>query len=590
MKDLVARFQARVGGLDESGLLLLRLSDEIAHRMRLCAIPHSFDAEILRVLEPGLTPAAAEAFMTECRDQPEIVQIADCLALHDVVREQLFRAWLTPERHAEFAAASQRLAEHYRSPAGATAAAAVRQRAYIFHLLGADLDNGFREFQRVYRERRDQSRFSECESLVRLLHEYEPALGPGQRAWMRYYEAEVADDNRQLAQAAERLETLLRETIPDEVRCMALLRLGSLRRRMGQFEAAERRCRECLKLSARLATGGTPARLVHNELGIVARDRGDFDEARRELELALDLAKAEGDCADLAMAYNSYGTLLLKPAPREAVAALDACLKLLDPRKDGVRIAQVLNNLGLAYADLGEWNESADYYSRSLEIKRAAADVHGLASTLLNIARVHRARNDLVKAREALTESAALFGRVKEPLLAARVHRELARMAIAAGVTAEVAVQARQMIEFFAAAGNEPEAAATRREFRLDGGHKRRRWILWIILAVLVAIILLMWMLIDGFAHAQTFRLGLASVTHSGVRNWPIAEMPAAARHSRLLCSCGLCLVQGRICDRLSRAQPAHDNQLLHILERRPVPSPAASAIGAAADAPDSLM
>jgi tetratricopeptide (TPR) repeat protein len=496
MTDLVARFQARVGGLDESGLLLLRLSDESAHRIRLCAIPHTFDAEILRVLEPTLAPAAADAFLEECREHPEIVQLADCLALHDVIRDQLFREWLTPARRAEFAGASRRLAEHYRMAVGASPPAAVRERAYIFHLLGADLDEGFREFQHVYQERRDQSRFSECESLVRLLREYLSVLGPLQCAWMRYYEAEIADDNRQYAQAAERLEALLREGIPDEVRCMALLRLGSLRRRMGQFELAERHCRECLELSARIATSRPPARLVHNELGIVARDRGNFSEARRELELALELAKIDGDRADLALAYNSYGLLLLKPEPREAIAPLDACFKLLDPQQDGVRIAQVLNNLGLAHADLGEWNESANYYSRSLDIKRAAGDLHGLALTLLNIARVHRALNELAKAREALTESAALFERLNEPLQAARAHRELARLALTAGGSEDVAAHGRRALELFTAAGNAPEAALTRKEFRLDGARKSRR-IVWIVLVIVVVILvasILYWM------------------------------------------------------------------------------------------------
>jgi tetratricopeptide (TPR) repeat protein len=506
MTDLVARFRARAGDLDESGLLLLRLSDQSRHRMRLCAIPHTFDAEILRVLEPTLATSAAEAFLEECGHQPEILQLADCFALHDVVRDQLFRAWLTPEARPEFAAASRRLAEHYRTSAAGTAAAVARQRAYIFHQLGADLDDGFREFQRAYQERRDQSRFGECESLVRLLHEYEPMLGSPQRDWLRYYDAEIADDNRQLAQASEHLEMLLREPIPDEVRCAALLRLGSLRRRTGHLEAAERRCRECLDLAARLATGGAPARLVHNELGIIARDRGDFDKARRELELALELAKAEGDRGDLAVAYNSYGTLLLKPSPSEAVAALDACLKLLDPQQDGLRFAQVLNNLGLASADLGKWDESAIYYSRSLEIKRAAADLQGLASTLLNIARVHRARNDLGKAREVLMESIALFERVNERLQGARAHRELARLALFDGTADEVAAHAHQAIKLFIAAGNRPEAAATGREFLLDGARNLSDTIFLVVIAAItfasaiaaIAFVAILFMLILG--------------------------------------------------------------------------------------------
>jgi hypothetical protein len=65
-------------------------------------------------------------------------------------------------------------------------------------------------------------------------------------------------------------------------------------------------------------------------------------------------------------------------------------------------------------------------------------------------------------------------------------------------------------------------------------------------------------------------------------RLWPIPEMPAARRHGRLPGNCGLSLVHGRICDRLSRAQPERDNQWLHILKqeaKRPTAGSVASRI-----------
>src|SRR5204862_2460754 len=109
------------------------------------------------------------------------------------------------------------------------------------------------------------------------------------------------------------------------------------------------------------------------------------------------------------IAYNSLGTLLLKPAPRDAASLFHDCLKLLDPDQDSLRIARVLNNLGMANADIQEWKASLESFEKSLEIKRAARDLYGEASTLLNVSRVYRAQEKWDEARAALIASANLF-------------------------------------------------------------------------------------------------------------------------------------------------------------------------------------
>ena len=506
MSDPLSQFQELIGSLSssqsqESELLLMQLDEAGAHRLRLCAIPHTFDDKVLRTLDPDLNAEDAEQTIQEFQKLPAVMALGDCFMLHDVVRQQLFAQWLTPERRETFSAASARLADFFRPQANDNAVvAATKQLSRLFHLLGADLGQGFREFQSVYQARREQGRFSECEALVRLLREYASMLGPRERNWLAYYQAEIADDNRDWPRAVERLEALLAQDLPDELRSLALLRSGSVLRRLGRFAQAQARCLEALQLAGRLGGGAAP-HLIHHELGLIARDSNDFEGAREQLERAIDLAKAAGDRLDVVIAYNSLGTLLRKPAPRDAARLFHECLALLDPKRDSLRIAQVLNNLGMANADIGEWRASEASYKQSLEIKRASSDLYGQALTLLNVSRVYRAESRWNEARTALMDSAKLFEDVHDATHSGEAHRELARLMKTSGTPAEMEFHASKAIECFQHAGNDSEVQAIKREFSTGAVRKSkwRRRLTWTVIAAigLVVVLILIALIVD---------------------------------------------------------------------------------------------
>jgi tetratricopeptide (TPR) repeat protein len=481
----LSQLQELIGGLSssqsqESDLMLMQLDGENAHRLRLCAIPHAFDQDVLRVLDSQLGADQAKQTLEEFQKLPAVTPLGDCLTLHDVVRQQLFAQWLAPERREEFSAVSARLADHYRPRANDSAIeVANKQPSWLFHLLGADPEQGFSEFQSIYRARRDQGRFSECESLVRLLREYASALGPDKHDWFTYYQAEVADNNRNWTGALEYLEPLLARNLPSEFRSLVLLRTGSVLRRLGRLDQARARCLEALEISDRLEPGAA-RHLIHHELGLIARDNNDFEGARTELERAIDLAKAASSPRDVVIAYNSLGTLLLKPAPRDAAKLFRECLSLLDPEKDKLRIAQVLNNLGLASADIQEWQAGEEYYIRSLQIKREAGDLYGEASTLLNVSRVYRAEQKWDEARGALMTSAKLFEDVHDVVNAGRVLRELARLTRFLKADSATTHYANRAVECFRRADREAEAQDVLREFSIGAVPKSKwRWLLW---------------------------------------------------------------------------------------------------------------
>jgi tetratricopeptide (TPR) repeat protein len=189
--------------------------------------------------------------------------------------------------------------------------------------------------------------------------------------------------------------------------------------------------------------------------------------------------------------------LLSRISPREAIGIFEECLKLLNPAGDGVRIAQIFNNLALAYANAGDWTESETYYRRSLDIKRTAADVRGQALTLFNLARVYQSLDKKPEAGKALREAASLFETVHDMTYTARTYRELARLARTAGPCSEVETFVHTALEFYRRAGDSTELSTAEREFKplLCPPSRSRRWIIWALaligLAILTTLVIL---------------------------------------------------------------------------------------------------
>ena len=136
MSDDAAALRQMLAGLAESeskeaDLLLLQLEPEVAQLLELCAIPHAFDRVLVKVVDPSAARPLVDAFMAEVSSLSAVTELKDSFVLHDVVREQMFRRWLAPERRATFSATSDRLAEHFAAVAPDDAARAEANRPII---------------------------------------------------------------------------------------------------------------------------------------------------------------------------------------------------------------------------------------------------------------------------------------------------------------------------------------------------------------------------------------------------------------------------------------------------------------------------
>lgn len=257
---------------------------------------------------------------------------------------------------------------------------------------------------------------------------------------------------------------LLTDTDPDDPDWLELMTArGSVYHDAGRLAEAERAYHEALARAARL---GDAARLrgasVHNNLGILAWNRGEMKAARREYGAALatyeaalgeshprlmeplanlsNVAISEGEFGEAgalieriqAIAERAYpadsprliyalalraNVELSRGRAAEAVPLYLRVLALMRVDEDHIERAIVHNNLGNAMQQLGDFAASERHYERALQIRQRAfgAEHPGVASVLSSLGALYdeMGRRELAVStlRRALALQERLLGR-----------------------------------------------------------------------------------------------------------------------------------------------------------------------------------
>ena len=123
--------------------------------------------------------------------------------------------------------------------------------------------------------------------------------------------------------------------------------------RRGDFDEAARQYQRALNIKERFGDQASLANSYH-QLGRLAQDRGDFDEAARQYQRALDINERLGNQAALAVSYRQLGILAqdrgdLDEAARQYQRSLDISERL----GDQVGVARTCSKLGILETDRG---------------------------------------------------------------------------------------------------------------------------------------------------------------------------------------------------------------------------------------------
>src|SRR5262249_27013392 len=141
--------------------------------------------------------------------------------------------------------------------------------------------------------------------------------------------------------------------------------------------------------------------------------------------------------------------------------------------------------LGLAYADMAQWQKSREYLERCLEIERERAHTLGQAKTLGNLVRVYIALDEEGKGLDAAERAVAFFIDLGDWFHAATIKRTMGRILRRRQRVPEARKAFGEALGLFQQAGAGDEIAATQQE--MDQIEKRHGmpWYVWVALVVM---------------------------------------------------------------------------------------------------------
>jgi tetratricopeptide (TPR) repeat protein len=203
------------------------------------------------------------------------------------------------------------------------------------------------------------------------------------------------------------------------------------------------------------------------EFALVARAyfvgmRGEFDEARRLLRLADEIATSLGLRFDVGANREQLGTL--ERYAGESVAAERAFREnylILDELGDEGHKSTGAANLSLALCALGRFEEAEPYAEEAIRIAAqddTASQAPGRSARALVLA----ARGELAEAEHLAREAVELYANAEAPNFQADVWMDLARVLGTAGKRAEAEEGAREALVLYERKGNAPAAALAR--------------------------------------------------------------------------------------------------------------------------------
>ncbi|MFO7632226.1 MAG: tetratricopeptide repeat protein, partial [Caldilinea sp.] len=154
-----------------------------------------------------------------------------------------------------------------------------------------------------------------------------------------------------------------------------LSRIGEIALREGDIDEAEQHYRRALMLLPKPADDANVRAQVMLGLGIVMRQRGEYDDAFATLTQALDLYESQDDQPQVATALTRLGGVAF--LRRDFGAALDLWQRALHIRRTiGDREAEgsSLLNIAQAYTSLGDYGAALPMLRHALDIQRSVGN------------------------------------------------------------------------------------------------------------------------------------------------------------------------------------------------------------------------
>jgi DNA-binding SARP family transcriptional activator len=204
-------------------------------------------------------------------------------------------------------------------------------------------------------------------------------------------------------------------TAPEDQRWVIEQKLGAVRARRGDWDAAERHLAAALAGLGPGGAGGRRAGLVADR-SLAAHRQGRDAAAERLANDALTLAADAGDPDALARAHGMLGMLAVARGDHDrARRHLEHSLTLAEALPDPSARVAALNNLALAHRATGDLDRAVAHTRTALELCARQGDRHREAALHNNLADLLHLSGHHADAMDHLKQAVALFAEIGEP-------------------------------------------------------------------------------------------------------------------------------------------------------------------------------
>lgn len=187
---------------------------------------------------------------------------------------------------------------------------------------------------------------------------------------------------------------------------------------------------------------------------------GNFSDAHRFLDRALELERASKDRAGEARTLNVLGLLAWDEGTYDqAIAQFKAARGLAQQLGDKRLEGATLNNLSLVYDELGDYDTSLAQYAQVLELYRSADFPRGVGDTLGNIGGVHLLLGQFKQALGYYQQALAISEQLKSTASMSQDHGNVALCQLGLGETADALKHFDQAIALAKQAGMRQDQA-----------------------------------------------------------------------------------------------------------------------------------
>ena len=237
--------------------------------------------------------------------------------------------------------------------------------------------------------------------------------------------------------------------------------LGILAQQRGDYDEAERAHHRALETFERIGDQAGVASNYHN-LGILAQHRGDYDAAEPLYRRSLEIKERIGDQAGMSTSYHQLGWLAQLRGDYDAAEPLYRRSLEIEERignEAGVSISY--HHLGMLAQLRGDYDAAEPLYRRSLEIKERIGDQAGMSTSYHNLGILAQLRGDYDAAEPLYRRSLEIKERIGDQAGAASSYHQLGILAQDRGDYDAAEPLYRRSLETFERIGDQAGAASS---------------------------------------------------------------------------------------------------------------------------------